>query len=143
MKTELVHLNGMLVGGVSFYGDPFRMKGGWDSDNEIGNTCRRYGEIIAAYPELIKPNRQRVFYEIHIYGRETAEKGYFEVFAGEEVKTAELPVDLVSKYLPASDCLKVTLAGWEIREDWWKRLDEELLPEFGVIRNGSLHHPGI
>jgi predicted transcriptional regulator YdeE len=136
MISELVHLNGMLLGGVSFYGDPFSVKSGWDSDNEIGNTCRRYGELIAGCPELTASAR-RVFYEIHIYGRETADKGYFEVFAGEEVTTAELPVYLLSKYIPESDYLKVTLGGAEITEDWWKKLDDGLLPEFKVVRNGA------
>lgn len=136
MKTKLVHLNGLLLGGVSFYGDPFSVKSGWDSDNEIGNTCRRYTEIIAVYPELVA-STHRVFYEIHIYGSETADKGYFEVFVGEEVTTTELPIDLVSKYIPASDCLMATLTGKEITEDWWKRLDEEIFFKFGVKRNGS------
>lgn len=137
MKTELVRLDSLLLGGVSFYGDPFRQKGGWDSENEIGNTCRRYTEIATENPERPYSAGKHRFYEVHIYGKETADKGYFEVFVGEEITTAELPVHLVSKYIAASDYLKVTLTGGEITEDWWKRLDEELLPEFGVIRNGT------
>jgi len=137
MKTQLVYLEGLRLGGVSFYGDPFRAKGGWDSDNEIGNTCRRYGEIITAYPELIEPSGRRVLYEIHIYGSETADKGYFEVFAGEELTADVLPVDLVAKYIPASDYLKLTLTGKEITEDWWKKLDEEILPRYGVTKNST------
>jgi predicted transcriptional regulator YdeE len=137
MKTELVHLGGLLLGGVSFFGDPFRRKGGWDSDNEIGNTCRRYGDIIAGYPELVKPGHRRIFYEVHIYGRETPDKGYFEVFAGEEVATAELPMELLTKYIPASDYLKVTLTGKEITEDWWKKIEEEQLPKQCVVKNDT------
>lgn len=135
MKTELVQLNSMLLGGVSFYGDPFRQKGGWDSDNEIGKTCMRYAEFISENPERPYSANKPYFYEIHIYSRETADKGYFEVFAGEEVTTPELPVYLCTKFISASNYLKVTLTGTEITQDWWKKLDDEILPKYGVKRN--------
>ena len=137
MKTELVFLSELLLGGVDFYGDPFRLKGGWDSDNEIGNTCKRYSDIVMQNPARPYSAGKNKFYEVHIYGKETSDKGYFEVFVGEEVTTPRLPVDLVSKLIPASDYIKVTLTGKEITEDWWTRLDEEVLPEFDVVRDGT------
>jgi predicted transcriptional regulator YdeE len=134
MKTELVHLDSLLLGGVGFYGDPFTRKGGWDSDNEIGSTCRRFVEIFD------EPLRQTFaadmgrFYEVHVYGNETAGKGYFEVFAGMEVTTAELPVTLCTKYIAASDYLRATLTGQEISSDWWKTLETEIMTQYGVKR---------
>jgi predicted transcriptional regulator YdeE len=132
MKTELVFLNALLLGGVDFYGDPFRLKGGWDSDNEIGNTCRRFVEYVTENPVRPYTADKQVFYEVHIYGKETADKGCFEVFVGEEVKSSALPIDVCAKYIAASDYLKVTLTGAEITEDWWKKLDAEFLPPYGV-----------
>jgi hypothetical protein len=117
MKTSLVHLDALLLGGVGFYGDPFSLKGGWDSDNEIGRTCRRFAEFIDSNPVRPYSKDIPIFYEVHIYGDETAEKGYFEVFAGEEVTTAELPAALCAKYIAASDYVKLTLTGPEITEE--------------------------
>ena len=135
MKTELVRLDAILLGGVSFYGDPFALKGGWDSDNEIGNTCRRFTEFVQENAKRPYSANKSVFYEVHIYGKETAAKGYFEVFAGEEVTTAELPAALSAKYIAASDYIKLTLTGSEITEDWWRKLEAEILPQYGVKRN--------
>lgn len=135
MKTGLVHLDALLLGGVGFYGDPFSQKGGWDADNEIGHTCRRLEEFLKDNPESGCFRNQQVFYEIHIYGKETADKGYFEVFAGLEVRTAELPIALSTKYIPASDYIKLTLSGAEITADWWMRFEQEVLPLYGVMRN--------
>ena len=77
MKTTLVRLDALLLGGVGFYGDPFSLKGGWDSDNEIGRTCRRFGEFINANPDRPYSKNKPVFYEVHIYGGENGRKGIF------------------------------------------------------------------
>ena len=50
--------------------------------------------------------------------------------------TAELPVSLCTKYIPASDYLKLTLTGREITEDWWAELDGLLGPH-GAVRNDA------
>lgn len=135
MITELVHLRSMLLGGVSFYGDPFSRKGGWDSENEIGKTCDRYLSYIATNPERPYSSGREAMYEVHVYGEETASKGYFEVFVGEEVTGAQLPIALSAKQLPESDYLKITLTGQEITGDWWQTLDTELLPAFHAARS--------
>jgi hypothetical protein len=137
MKTELVHLNCLLLGGVSFYGDPFSRKGGWDSENEIGKTWNRFMDHITENSERPYSCNEPYWYEIHLYGSETAAKGYFEVFVGEKVNTAKLPFSLSSKFFPESDYLKVTLCGQEITSDWWQTLDEAIIPEYGVRRNAS------
>ena len=135
MKTELIHLRSMLLGGVSFYGDPFSRKGGWDAENEIGKTCDRFLAHIAANPERPYSRGEEVMYEIHVYGAETKSKGYFEVFVGEEVTDTELPVALSAKRLPESDYIKITLSGQEITGDWWQTLDTDILPSFHAKRH--------
>ena len=136
MKTELVQLDALLLGGVSFYGDPISAKGSWDTENEIGKTCRRFAEFMAANPSRPYSLNKPLFYEVHIYGPETMTKGYFEVFAGEEVNSAELPVALSAKFIPASEYLKVCLTGKEIVSDWWQELDA-MISEKGMSRNNS------
>ena len=135
MKTKIVYLDALLLGGVSFYGDPISSKGSWDAENEIGKTCQRLADYMAENPNrpfsLYKP----LFYEVHIYGPETMTKGYFEVFAGEEVSTAELPVSLSAKYIPASEYMRVTLYGQEIVSDWWQALDAIISAEANMTRN--------
>lgn len=135
MKAELASLDSLLLGGVGFYGDPFSTKSGWDTDNEIGTTWKRFIEFITGNPDRPYSLQGRYMYEVHIYGGETALKGYFEVFVGEEVHTAQLPFALSSKFIPASDYLKITLSGKEIIGDWWKELDSEIMPSFGIKKN--------
>lgn len=137
MKTVLERLDQMLLGGVCFYGDPISVKGGWDSENEIGKTCKRFTDFLAENPIRPYSKNKPVLYEVHIYGSETLSKGFFEVFVGEEVNTAELPVALAAKHIPASDYIKVTLFGAEIVSDWWKDLDTNVIPSMGVKRNGG------
>jgi len=137
MKTELIKLNAMLLGGVSFYGDPISTKGSWDSENEIGKTWNRFMAYLTENPERSFSCNKPYLYEIHIYGSETAAKGYFEVFVAEEVNTAELPVTLCTKFFPESDYLKITLYGQEITGDCWHKLDSEIIPATGVKRNYS------
>ena len=134
MKAELMTLRPLLLGGMCFYGDPLSAKGSWDSENEIGKTWKRYTDFLAANPARPYSLDERRMYEVHLYGDETPSKGYFEVFVGEEVRTAELPVALCAKYIPASDYLKVTLSGSEITADWWKELDA-VLSERNLKRN--------
>lgn len=136
MKTELTHLHAMLLGGVGFYGDPISTKGSWESENEIGKTWNRFMEYFTKNPDRPCSCNRPYLYEIHIYGSETAAKGYFEVFVGEEVNTAQLPVGLCAKFIPASDYLKITLYGNEITGDWWQNLDAELMPE-GMKKSSS------
>ena len=135
MKTQRTHLPAMLLGGVSFYGDPFSKKGGWDSDNEIGKTWSRFIAFATEHPTRPYTSGKDTVYEVHIYGKETEAKGYFEVFIGEEVTIAQLPVSLSAKHLPESDYIQITLYGQEIASDWWQTLDTKILPELHVRRS--------
>lgn len=132
MKTELVHLDSIMLGGFSFYGDPISTKGSWDSENEIGKTFSRYSQFELEHPKRDYSACKDRIYEVHIYGSETPTHGYFEVFIGEEVTSAQLPICLSSKYIAAADYLKVTLCGNEIISDWYCSIYKEVLPELGV-----------
>jgi len=88
-------------------------------------------------PERVFSCKKSTMYEVHIYGSETADKGRFEVFVGEEVNTAQLPTALCAKFFPASDYIKVTLAGAEIIGDWWRTFEAEVLPGYGVKQHES------
>jgi predicted transcriptional regulator YdeE len=135
METKLVSLHPLLLGGLCFYGDPISAKGGWDSENEIGKTWSRFSEFLRENPDRPYSSHGGTMYEIHIYGIETRSKGYFEVFVGEEVNTAQLPIALSTKFIPASDYLKITLNGNEITGDWWHELDTKIMPSSGSKRN--------
>ena len=140
MNTELVSLDSLLLGGVSFYGDPISIKGGWDTENEIGKTWNRFVEFITKNIERPYSLHTQYMYEVHVYGGETAVKGYFEVFVGEEVNTVQLPIALSTKFISASDYLKITLMGKEITGDWWKKLDADIIPVNRVKRNSSYRY---
>lgn len=135
MKIDLVKLDCLLLGGMSFYGDPFSIKSGWEEENEIGKTWKRFTEFIAENPERQYSTQGSYLYEVHVYNQETPTKGYFEVFVGEEVNTQKLPIVLSSKFIDTSDYLKITLTGKEIISDWWLKLDTEIIPNRNLRRN--------
>ncbi len=137
MRAELTYLAPMLLGGVGFYGDPISIKGGWDSENEIGNTWRRFMAWLEENPSRPYALGKGMLYEVHIYGPETKTKGYFEVFVGEEVAAGALPIPLSAKWIPGGEALRITLSGEEITGDWWKNLEAEILPARGLIRGGE------
>lgn len=135
MKIDLVNLDYLLLGGMSFYGDPISTKGGWEEENEIGKTWKRFMEFIAENPVRPYSVQGHYVYEVHVYNHETPTKGYFEVFVGEEVNSKELPIALGSKFIDSSEYLKITLVGKEIISDWWKKLDTEIIPSRSLRRN--------
>ena len=137
MKTELIKLNSMLLGGMNFYGDPISTKGGWDSENEIGKTWDRFMKYMSDHPERPSSCKKPYLYEIHICSSETATKGYFEVFVGEEVNATDLPIELCLKFIPTSNYIRITLYGQEITDDWRYKLDSEIIQGKGVRRVSS------
>ncbi len=134
MKTKLIHLDALLLGGMNFYGDPFSIKAGWDSENEIGKTWQRFIKFINENPHRSYSSGKQVMYEVHIFGPEAEKKGYYEIFVGEEINTSRLPFLLSTKFIPASDYLRVTLCGTEMKDDWYKTLDTDILPGKGLKR---------
>jgi len=133
MKMEVKRITSepILLAGKSFYGDPFSTKRGWDIDNEIGRTWQRFFEYYHKHPERPYSKGEYNFYEVHIYSEETEETGVFEVFIGEASKTAEIPFELSSKYLPQTEYIEVTLHGDEITSDWWTQVKNKDLKEMG------------
>jgi predicted transcriptional regulator YdeE len=120
MEPTLIDAGPMTLVGLSFFGDPFRLHGGWDQENEIGRLWvrfmtyweRRGSEI----RHLVDPS---VMYEVHVEHAETAQTGEYEVFAGVEVaRLEETPVELAVKVLPATRYAVFTLRGSEISSDW-------------------------
>lgn len=137
MKIDLIKLDSLLLGGMSFYGDPISAKGGWEEKNEIGKTWNRFIEFITENPVRPYSAQGSYLYEVHVYNHETPTKGYFEVFVGEEVNTSELPIVLDLKFIDAANFLKITLRGKEIISDWWQKLDNEILPGRSLKRNDA------
>jgi len=112
--------------GMSFYGDPFSLRGGWDGENEIGRVWARFMKYLGEKEDLLKgiiyPD---AFYEVHIYNEETIEKGVFEVFVGARLKKIKaIPLELLVKTLPASQYACFTFEGEEISSDWHMSIDK-------------------
>ena len=112
--------------GMSFYGDPFDICGGWDAENEIGRVWTRFMKYFRLNEEGIQHiAAPGVFYEVHIYSDETATKGNFEVFVGVPVDHLEaIPVELLVKVLPPSAYAVFTVKGDEITSDWHLLIDQ-------------------
>ena len=112
--------------GMSFYGDPFSTRSGWDGENEIGRLWARLMKYLGEYGEKIQHITQAgVAYEIHIYNEETTEKGGFEVFVGVRVNQLdEVPVELLVKTLPATEYAVFTFEGEAISSDWYMHIDQ-------------------
>lgn len=114
--------------GMSFYGDPFDTHTGWDEENQIGRTWKRFMNFLSLQGETgdIFAN-PTVAYEVHISTPETREKGLFEIFVGMEAKAIQnVPVELSIKVLPATQYAVFTLRGEIIRSDWEMMLEEWL-----------------
>ena len=126
MKPRIVDEKEWLVVGMSFYGDPFNQSAEWSADNEIGRLWNRFVAFFsqsckqntAAIKHVLDPN---VLMEIHIETPETAEKGFYTVFVGVRVeKLEDVPIECVSKILPATLYAVFTLRGEQITSDWGK-----------------------
>jgi predicted transcriptional regulator YdeE len=112
--------------GMSFYGDPFDIRGGWDEENEIGRVWTRF-------LKYLKENRNRILhitkpdvgYEVHVYDQDTNTKGLFEVFVGVQVDQIEsVPVELLVKILPETTYAVFTFQGEAISSDWPMQIDQ-------------------
>jgi predicted transcriptional regulator YdeE len=104
MDVKILTSQEFLVVGMSFYGDPVSQVSGWSEDNEIGILWKRFlafnSKNDAAIKHRVDPD---ALWEIHIYTKETTEKGVFEVFVGAMVDNLEdVPVECVVKILPAT-----------------------------------------
>ena len=126
MEPTMIEKRQMMLLGFSFFGDPFKISGGWTEENEIGRLWKRF---MAYFPEHRRRIRHvvtdAVMYEVHIEHEETALTGEYEVFVGLEVeKLEDVPVEMLVKILPAAIYAVFTLEGEQIVSDWSMMIQE-------------------
>lgn len=116
-EPVLISFPGILLAGVSFWGNPFDIGPDWTEDNAIGQTWRRFMELAKRSPQAFAGKPES--WEVHIFHSGSERTGFREVFTGMDVAAgAEIPIELALKRLPPATCLKVTLRGREIIEAW-------------------------
>jgi len=133
MEPKIIDLPEIVLAGFSFYGDPFRLSGGWTEENEIGHLWSRFMAYLRNHPDRLPPLRDDcVSYEVHIQHPESAERGEYEVFVGMEILRLErLPVELSVKLLPPRQYAVFTLAGRQIVSSWEQDLVGEWFARSG------------
>jgi AraC family transcriptional regulator len=126
MQPTITKKPEMYFVGMSFYGDPFSTRGGWDGENEIGRVWARFMKYLGENGEKILHSTQHgVAYEIQVYNEETTTKGVFEVFVGIRVNQIEnVPPELLVKTLPATEYAVFTFEGEQISSDWHMEIDQ-------------------
>lgn len=99
--------------GCVFYGDPFHSKRGWDIENEIGITWKRFMELYETHKSIDKIRvNKKTAYEIHIQPADYEETKKFYVYIGVEVSTLdEMPLEMFSKVFPATTYAVFTFKG--------------------------------
>jgi predicted transcriptional regulator YdeE len=137
MDVKILTSQEFLVVGMSFYGDPVSQVSGWSEDNEIGILWKRFlafnSKNDAAIKHRVDPD---ALLEIHIYTKETTEKGVFEVFVGAMVDNLEdVPVECVVKILPATQYAVFTLKGKQITSDWGRMIYHDWMPSSGYCQS--------
>lgn len=133
MEPKIVATGEMILVGLGFYGDPFRLSGGWTEENEIGRLWKRFMSYLGQHPGCIKHTKgEQVAYELQIYHEDTPRTGEFEVFAGVAVEELEdLPLEFSAKILAPATYAVFTLAGDQIAADYYLKIAAEWLPEAG------------
>jgi len=99
-----------LIGSV-YYGNPFHSAKEWSTNNEIGNTWKRFGALYQKYGSFLDKIRagNEIGYEIHIEPMDYSKQHKFHVFIGFEVKNFEfLPLEMFIKILPKTKYLFFT-----------------------------------
>lgn len=126
MEPTTIEKRQMILLGFSFFGDPFRISGGWTEENEIGRLWKRYMAFLTKHHQRIKHVKtDAVMYEVHVEHEETAQTGEHEVFVGLEVeKLEDVPVEISVKILPPTTYAVFTLEGEQITSDWLKMIYE-------------------
>jgi predicted transcriptional regulator YdeE len=120
MQPKMTGEMQIILAGMSFFGDPFESRSGWDEENEIGHLWARFTSFIPSLPSGFF-SRPDAAYEVHIATGETAQKGIFEVFVGMEFDLSMLnasPIEFCIKILPPVRYAAFTFQGDEIASDW-------------------------
>jgi AraC family transcriptional regulator len=133
VEPKIVKRERITLVGLSFFGDPFREKGGWTEENEIGRLWRRFMSYLED-DRLQMPGSRDVqaCYEVHILHPETRETGEYEIFTGFETEdTSCTPPEFLLKVLPASSYAVFTFRGEEITSDWHQMIYRSWMPKSG------------
>jgi AraC family transcriptional regulator len=133
MEPTITETQERLLVGCGFFGDPFKLSGGWTEENEIGRTWKRFMAFLEQHrPSITHVVREDVAYEVHVYHEETMQTGEFEVFVGLEVRRLEdIPLEMTVKVLPPATYAVFTLRGEQIVSDWYMQAFAEWLPQAG------------
>jgi predicted transcriptional regulator YdeE len=107
-------MGGFRLAGMNFYGQPFDRCGEAGSRNNIDETWTRYQDFEKQNPDRLFCLEDEITYEIHLYNNQVNLSEDYEVFVGETVHSEALPIELVSKYIPGSEYILLTLVGDEI-----------------------------
>ncbi len=144
MEPVIVEMDALRLVGFSFFGDPFKLSGGWTEENEIGRLWSRFLAYWGPHrSQVAHVKNEKVMFELQVYHAETPQTGEFEVLAGVEVERLEaLPVELSAKIIPAGTYAVFTIAGEQIASDWPKliygawmsRLKYEVDHTFSLLR---------
>lgn len=114
MKPKIIDKEQMALVGMVFYGDPFKEKGGWSQENEIGKLWKRF----MAKEKQVKNRIGKGAFEVHIGTEEYEKTKNYYVFVGVEVeKIDKLPPEMFAKILPPAKYAVFTLKGKEITSD--------------------------
>ena len=128
MEPKIISKEEITLVGMVFYGDPFKDKGGWSAENEIGKLWKRF----IAKAESVKNAIGHGAYEVHIEPEEYKETKNFYVFVGVEVeKIDDIPLEMFVKVLPPSKYAVFTLKGKEITSNWPDQIYKKWLPKSG------------
>ncbi|MCD4650899.1 MAG: GyrI-like domain-containing protein [Candidatus Cloacimonetes bacterium] len=130
MELKFIKQYRLVLAGFNYYGDPFSISAEWTEENEIGRLWNRFMSWFEQHRETVEQfSTPGVAYEMHLYGNEANEKGYFDIFTGFSVRNIEeVPFELLIRYLPESDYAILTVSGDEITMDWSEIIKTDLLP---------------
>ncbi|NMC60808.1 MAG: GyrI-like domain-containing protein, partial [Candidatus Methanofastidiosa archaeon] len=87
---------------------------GWDTENEIGQTWKRFMGLYKKYEDIIVNNmvNKKTSYEVHIQPDDYKLTKKFYVFIGAEVKeTKDAPLEMDIKILPPTLYASFTFRG--------------------------------
>ena len=111
MEPEIIEEKVFKLLGCVYYGNPFHSAKGWDPNNEIGNTWKRFMSLGSKYNEFLEKIKtgDTYGYELHIEPPDYDLKKKFHVFVGIEVKSLEFfPLEMFYKILPNTKYLFFT-----------------------------------
>ncbi len=100
--------------GCVFFGDPFHSVGGWDVENEIGLTWKRFEKLYKKNQNQINllVQNKNIGYEIHLEPDEYKVDKKYYVFVGVEVNDLqEIPLEMFGLVLPQSKYATFTFKG--------------------------------